>query len=393
MERRLMQSQKMEALGTLAGGIAHDFNNILSGVIGYTELALSEAGEETQIGYYLTGVLKAGIRARDLVQQILTFSRRELDQELRPVNVQVVARDVLKLMRATLPATIDIRHYLESDASILAEPVQIHQLLMNLCTNSGQAMMDQGGVLEVRVTVVVPDAALLAKNSEMKPCPHVGIVVTDTGKGIAPEVIERIFDPYFTTKAPGEGSGLGLSIVHGIVTKSRGVLGVESEPGRGTTFKIYLPTAESGEPSDSEPAALIPTGEERILLVDDEPDIVEVGTLLLEKLGYRVDARTSSAEALELFRNDPGKYDLVMTDMTMPGGTGRELAEGMIAIRPDIPIILCSGFSHQIDKNDAMKMGIRAFVMKPLKLQEIAHAVRKVLDEEPSGQSSSELSN
>jgi CheY-like chemotaxis protein len=177
------------------------------------------------------------------------------------------------------------------------------------------------------------------------------------------------------------------------VTKSRGVLGVESEPGRGTTFKIYLPTAESGEPSDSEPAALIPTGEERILLVDDEPDIVEVGTLLLEKLGYRVDARTSSAEALELFRNDPGKYDLVMTDMTMPGGTGRELAEGMIAIRPDIPIILCSGFSHQIDKNDAMKMGIRAFVMKPLKLQEIAHAVRKVLDEEPSGQSSSELSN
>jgi CheY-like chemotaxis protein len=200
-----------------------------------------------------------------------------------------------------------------------------------------------------------------------------------------PEVIEKIFDPYFTTKAVGEGSGLGLSIVHGIVTKSGGVLGVQSEPGRGTTFHTYLPVSGSDVSSDSEPTTFIPTGTERILLVDDEPAIAEVETLMLEKLGYQVETETSSAEALSSFGNNPGGYDLVMTDMTMPGTTGRELSEKMMKIRPDIPIVLCSGYSHQVNKNEAKRMGIRAFVMKPLKLREIAHTIRKVLDESSSG--------
>jgi PAS domain S-box-containing protein len=385
MELRFMQSQKMEALGTLAGGIAHDFNNILSAVIGYTELALGSIDKETQLGHQLNGVLSAGARARDLVRQILTFSRRETQQELRPVNVKVVARDVLKLIRATLPATIDIRQHLKSDASVLAESVQIHQLLMNLCTNSGQAMTGRAGVLEVRVSDVAPDAVLLEKYPEMNPCPHVEIVVTDTGRGIPPEAIERIFDPYFTTKASGEGSGLGLAIVHGIVRKSNGVLSVQSRPDHGTTFEIYLPAIEAEVSVDSEQAAPLPTGTERILLVDDEYDIVEVGAVLLEKLGYHVDTSTSSAKALDLFEKDSGKYDLVMTDMTMPGMTGRALAEKMVAIRPDIPIVLCSGLSRQIDRGDEIKMGIKAFVMKPLKLREIALTIRKVLDKAPSG--------
>jgi PAS domain S-box-containing protein len=383
MESRLIQSQKMEALGTLAGGIAHDFNNILSAVMGYTELALASVDRETQLGHQLNGVLSASVRAKDLVRQILTFSRRGEQQELRPVNVKVVARDVLKLIRATLPATIDIRQDLKSDASVLAEPIQIHQLLMNLCTNSGQAMAVQTGVLEVRVLDVMPDTALLEKYPEMKSCPHVEIIVSDTGQGISPEAIERIFDPYFTTKAPGEGSGLGLAIVHGIVRKSNGVLSVQSQLGHGTTFAIYLPVAEAESPDESEQNRQLSTGTERILLVDDEHDIVEVGSLFLEKLGYQVDTSTSSEEAFELFKKKSGEYDLVITDMTMPGITGRELAEKMTQIQPDIPIVLCSGLNHRIDENDAKKMGIKAIVLKPLKLNEIAHTIRKVLDQSP----------
>jgi len=256
---------------------------------------------------------------------------------------------------------------------------------MNLCTNAGHAMRDQGGVIEVRVMDVIPDAELLKKYPELGRGPHVEIVVADTGPGIPPEVLDKIFDPYFTTKAQGEGTGLGLSIVHGVVKNSNGVMNVQSAPGKGVSFQIYLPAVEIDMPAAGEPETALPTGNEKILLVDDESVIAEVGKMLLERLGYQVVASLSSVEALELFEKDFESYDLVVTDMTMPVITGKDLAGKLMGIRADIPIILCTGHSYQIDKETALKMGIKAFVMKPLNLHEFAQTVRKVLDEALSG--------
>jgi len=378
LEGQLKQAQKMEAIGTLAGGIAHDFNNILTALIGFTELALRDADRNTIMERNLQGVLKAGARAKDLVKQILTFSRYT-EQELKPIQVKIITKEVLKLIRASLPSTIEIRQNIVSDSAIMADPVQVHQVLMNFCTNAGQAMMDHGGVLDVSLTDVELDAEFFEKHPEMNPGTHIKLTVKDTGHGMSQEIIDRIFDPYFTTKAHGEGTGLGLAVVHGIIKSYKGAIDVWSEPGKGSIFEVYLPVIRIDPGLDEGPDEPLMTGSGHILFVDDEPVLVEVGVQIFERLGYRVTARTSSVEALELFKAQPDRFDIVITDMTMPVMTGEALAGEIMKVRPDIPIILCTGFSPQINKQKASQIGIKAFIMKPFVLKEIGIALRKAM--------------
>jgi signal transduction histidine kinase/CheY-like chemotaxis protein len=381
LETQLRQAQKMEAIGTLAGGIAHDFNNILSAVIGYTELALINIPKESSLQNHLQQVLKAGSRAKDLVKQILTFSR-QAEQEVGPFQIKLIAKEALKLLRASLPTTIEIRQDIQSDSTVLADPTQIHQVLMNLCTNAGYAMQETGGTLEVSLTNVELDSHFTGRHSDMAPGPHLRLTVSDTGHGMTPDVLERIFDPFFTTKGPGEGTGMGLSVVHGIVKSFGGTITVYSEPGKGSTFHVYLPIAEDlkdeGETEVIEP---LPTGNERILLIDDEQPLVDIGKQMLERLGYEVITRTSSIEALELFRAQPDRFDLVITDMTMPNMTGDKLAMEIMKIRPDVPVILCTGFSPAITEEEANAWGIQALLEKPLLRHDLAKTIRQVLDE------------
>jgi two-component system cell cycle sensor histidine kinase/response regulator CckA len=378
LEDKLNRAQKMEAIGTLAGGIAHDFNNILTAIIGFTEMALQDAGKGTTLERNLHAVRKAGYRAKDLVKRILTFSRYT-EQELRPVQVNSIVNEVMKLIRATMPSTIEIKQNIESDSAIMADPVQVHQVLMNLCTNAGHAMMKYGGILEVSLTDVQLDTAFLKEYPEMNPGHHIKLTVSDTGHGIFPEIIDRIFDPYFTTKAHGEGTGLGLSVVHGIVKSYKGGIAVMSKPGKGTTVDIFLPVIAVDPVLDEGSDEPLPTGRGRILFVDDEPSLDELGMHMLESLGYEVVAKTSSVEAFELFRAQPERFDLVITDMTMPVMTGEALAVEILKVRADIPIILCTGFSHQINKKKAIQLGIKAFIMKPFVLREIGLAVREAM--------------
>ena len=378
LEDQLGRAQKMEAIGTLAGGIAHDFNNILMAIIGFTELALMDAGKGTNQERHLHAVRKAGSRAKDLVKQILTFSRYS-EQELRPVQVKAVVNEVMKLIRATLPSTIQIKQDIKSDSTIMADPVQVHQVMMNLCTNAGHAMMKHGGVLDISLTDVELDKAFLEEQHGINPGHYIKLTVTDTGHGMSQEILDRIYDPYFTTKPQGEGTGLGLSVVHGIVKSYKGVIIVMSEPGKGTTFDIFLPVMGADSSLDERPDDPLPTGNGCILFIDDEPVLTDVGTNMLEKLGYEVVTKTSSIEAIELFKAHPENFDLVITDMTMPGMTGEALAGEIMNVRPDIPIILCTGFSHQINKQRAIQLGIRAFIMKPFVLRDIGNAVREAL--------------
>ena len=377
-EARLFQAQKMEAIGTLAGGIAHDFNNILSVIIGYTETAF-EHTEEPAVKKSLQKVLRASLRAQDLIRQILIVSRKG-EKELKPVQVKEIATEVLKLIRATLPATIEIRHTLESDAAILADSTQVHQVLMNLCTNAGQAMKEQGGILETTLSEAAPDEMFWEKHPLMNRGPLLKLTVKDTGIGIPPNIISRIFEPYFTTKAPGEGTGLGLAMVHGIIQDYHGAISVESRPGEGTVFDIYLPIVQLQPDVEKKSEAPPPTGTEKILFVDDEPDLVDLGKMILEKLGYGVTATSSSCEALALFQADPSRFDLLVTDMTMPSLTGEDLTREVLSIRPDIPVLLCTGFSHRIDAVNAKHIGVRALIMKPYATGQIAEAVRSALD-------------
>ena len=369
----------MESIGTLAGGIAHDFNNILSAVIGYTEIALDEADQDTSLYKNLQQVLKAGERASDLVQQILTFSR-QTDQELKPIQVKVIIREVLKLLRATLPATIEIKLDISSEFAVLADSTQIHQVLMNICANAGHAMQEKGGTLGISLNNVELDSYFMAKHPEIKPGPYLQLTMSDTGHGMLPEVLERIFDPFFTTKEKGEGTGMGLAVVHGIVKSHGGTITAHSDPGKGSTFNIYLPVIREDPASEIRKKELLPTGTEHLLLVDDEEAIVNYEKQALESLGYSVVAKTSAIEALELFKAQKDRFDLVITDMTMPQMTGENLAKELMKIKPDIPVILCTGFSTKIDGKKAMAMGIRAFVLKPISKQKIAGVIRAVLD-------------
>jgi PAS domain S-box-containing protein len=379
LEARVRQSQKMDAIGTLAGGIAHDFNNILYAMMGYTELCLTIADPNTRMGNNLQQILKAGERAKDLVSQILTFSRHT-EQELRPVQIKLIIKEALKLIRASLPATVEIRQNIRSSSRVMADPVQIHQIIMNLCTNAAHAMQENGGVLDVSLQDTELDDFFVKNYPDLKPGKHLNLTVSDTGHGISQRLLDRIFEPFFTTKAQGEGTGLGLAVVHGIVKHFRGVVSVYSEEGNGTTFNIYFPVAEKKAKTEPDAAESVPTGTERILFVDDEPAISDAAKQLLESLGYRTEAETDSLRALERFRNQPDQFDLVITDMTMPKMTGDRLAEAMRNIRGDIPVILCTGFSATIDEDRAKGMGIRAFVRKPVLRADIARIIRTVLE-------------
>jgi two-component system, cell cycle sensor histidine kinase and response regulator CckA len=380
MQAQLQQSQKMEAIGTLAGGIAHDFNNILGAIMGYTQLALGDLSAESPLKYNFEQVLKASNRAKDLVKQILTFSRQG-DQEKGPVHVLPVINEALKLLRASLPKSIEIKKKLAiQEDMILGDPTKIHQVMMNLGTNAAQAMPDKKGVIEITLDELELEVEDRAVFHDLKPGPYLRMNISDTGLGIDPRDMTRIFDPFFTTKKPGEGTGMGLSVVHGIVKGLGGGIKVYSEPGKGTTFRIYLPRIKRTFEGESQVKKVLPTGNEHILFVDDEPGLVETWVQMLERLGYKVSSRGSSRDALALFRIKPDQFDLVITDQTMPHMCGTDLSREILSIRPDIPIILCSGFSETISPEEAKALGIREFLMKPILLGEIAVTIRKVLE-------------
>ena len=380
LERKLMQSQKMEAIGTLAGGIAHDFNNILGIISGYTEMALFSLPDVKEVERRLTQVQKASERATSLIEQILAFSRQE-EQEMIPVQIGGIIEEVLKLLRASLPTTIEIRSSIEAaEDAILADPTQIHQVLMNLAANAGHAMRENGGVLDIVLTDSDREADEEVTVSDLLPDSCLKLTVSDTGDGISPSVAERIFEPYYTTKAKGEGTGLGLSVVHGIIKNIGGVITVSSTPGQGTSFQIFLPKVKGGITGNIETSQEILKGSESILLIDDEAELAEMTREMLEDIGYNVTIRTNSREALALFRGDADLFDLVITDQTMPQITGMGLIEALLHIRPDIPIILCSGFMDRGLEKQIEAAGIKEFVMKPLTIGKISKTIRKIMD-------------
>lgn len=383
LESRLVQSQKMEAIGTLAGGIAHDFNNILTAIIGYTDLAREscEPGM-SEVRDDLDKVLAGANRARELVKQILTFSRRG-EKELKPVRFQIIVKEALKLLRSTIPATIEISSEIEADCpQILADPTELHQVVMNLCTNAYQAMKECGGKLHIILRRHALTDDVLSDNSPENRS-YILFSVQDTGVGMSRDVIDRIFEPYFTSKALGEGTGLGLAVVHGIVQACEGKITVESEPGKGSVFNLYFPQAPangSRHSVNTDSTRDLLGGSESILLVDDDPAIADVTCRSLEKYGYNVTPFTSSSDAFDNFQEDPLQYDLLLTDMTMPEMTGVELAVKLKNIRPGFPVVLCTGYSDVVDEDSAGEMGIDFYLTKPVIRMEMLLTIRKALD-------------
>ncbi|MCP3944650.1 MAG: PAS domain S-box protein [Desulfobacteraceae bacterium] len=378
---RLQQAQKMEAIGTLAGGIAHDFNNILAAIIGYTEIARMGCHSEQRVTKSLDKVLHASNRAKGLVQQILAFSHQANTKRilLQPASI---VKDTIKMLRASLPTTIEISQNIVSKTGlILANSTQIHQIVMNFGTNAFHAMEETSGRLDISLKETILSSEDLVHEPGVKAGTFVKLSICDSGPGIAPEIKDKIFDPYFTTKEIGKGTGLGLSIVHGIVKNYGGFISFYSELGEGATFHVFLPVIEKDlQPDETITVEQIPEGKERILFIDDEEILTEMGKNMLEKLGYQVTVRNSSFEALDTFQNQPDQFDLVITDQTMPGMTGSDIARKMIQIRPEIPIILCTGYSTIISEEKAKSMGIKEFALKPFFMRDIAVLIRKVLD-------------
>jgi len=382
LQKQLIQSQKMEAIGTLAGGIAHDFNNILASMMGFTEMAVKETREDVRRDY-LGQVLQASGRAKNLVSQILAFSRQR-EQEAKPVDIRFIIKEAFALLRSTLPTTIEMRQKITSEqATVLADPTQILQIVMNLCMNAAQAMTGNGGLLEVHLSHQSIGAKGPALHSDLPPGVYVQLSVRDTGCGIDPAIRDKIFDPFFTTKKTKGGTGLGLSVVYGIVKSCGGGIDVQSDVGQGTTITVCLPlTPVETQAEERNLDDIDLQGDERILFVDDEEMLVKMARNFFQTLGYQITATASSQEALGLFQKDPKGFDLVVTDMTMPQITGSELAREFLRIRPDLPIILCTGYSDSLSMKEARKLKIREFVMKPLFLKDLGLRVRKILDNE-----------
>jgi len=383
LEFQLLQTQKMEAIGTLAGGIAHDFNNILSAIIGFTEMSMLDAPQDSVLTENLQKVLQAGGRARDLVKQILTFSR-QAQTDPKPIQLHPIIKEAMKLLRASLPATVQMDAVIEPAGTVMADPTQIHQLVMNLCTNARDAMEHVEGTLTVILAPTVMNAEEAARYPRLRPGKYSKLTVCDTGQGIPAHVLEKIFDPFFTTKGEGRGTGMGLAVVHGIVERIGGAVSVDSRVGKGTCFFIFLPVIDEA-PVDILPASLeVPGGTERILFVDDEPFQIDLARQMLGRLGYRVTAFTHSFEAWQAFQKQPQSFDLLITDMTMPTMTGDELARRVLDLRPDLPVVLCTGYSERITEEAAEALGIRGFVMKPVVIRELALLLRDILDAEAS---------
>ncbi len=379
LKTQLIQAQKMEAIGTLAGGIAHDFNNILGAIIGYAEMALYDTRQDSMEHYNIDQVLKAGHRAKDLVKQILAFSRKS-EQNKQIISLAPIIGEALNLLRASLPTTIEIKQNIEPNLdAIYADPTQIHQVMMNLCTNAGHAMADSAGILSVSLQNIDLRAEAATLNPDLIAGPYVKLSISDTGHGMDNSTLDRIFDPYFTTKAQDKGTGMGLAVVHGIIKGHGGSIQVDSTPGQGSRFDIFFPIMERQTVSETEELKALPTGRECILLVDDEISLIDLGRNMLKKLGYRVETRTRPVEALKMFQADPHKFDLVISDMTMPNMTGDILATELRQIRADIPIIICTGYSERINEQRADELGIQGLIMKPFTIRRLAKTVREVL--------------
>ena len=382
LEARLRHAQKMESVGVLAGGIAHEFNNILGIVIGNAELAMLDAPPDGTLRENLRAIQMASERARDVVTQLLTFSRK-VENNKAPAMVAPMIKEAVRLLRSSIPSNIEIDLQIEDkDLVVEANATHIHQLMINLCGNAADAMPEGGGKISIRVSAENRGPAAGKENPSMQPGRYVAIEVADTGAGMEKEVMDRIFEPYFTTKEVGKGTGMGLAISHGIVEQHRGAIAVESEPGKGTVFRISLPAVQKKVVQEPKPLSTLPLGSERILFVDDEASLVQIARILLESLGYRIAGHVDPVRALKAFKEDPEAFDLVVTDMAMPGMTGEELVVQIAELRPGIPVVLCTGFSSRMDKERAGELGVREFLRKPLEMKEFAKLVRKILDEE-----------
>ncbi len=377
---QLTQAQKMEAIGTLAAGVAHNFNNILAIILGNTELTMADIPGSNLAWQRLEEIRKACLMAKDVIREILSFSRKSKTEQ-KALHIATVVTESLKFLRASIPTSVDIRQNIPNDTfHIVGDPTQIHQVMINLCINAAHAMEDKEGILEVAVGNTEIDKDTASKDPALHPGFYVQLSVSDTGNGISPEIIDRVFDPFFTTKDEGEGTGLGLSVVHGIVKGHHGRISVKSKPGKGTIFKILFPAIKEKTEGEQKESQKLPTGKESILFVDDEESIVKVNQQLLEGLGYRVTGRTDPFEALEFFRANSQQIDLIITDMTMPKMTGDKLARAILEIRSDMPIILCTGYNEKLAEDNAQELGIRKYVEKPIEKEILARSVREVLD-------------
>lgn len=379
IEAKLFQAQRLESIGTLAGGIAHDFNNILSSIMGFTQIAMSSVDKDSSVEEDLNEILKASLRAKDLVQQILTFARQS-DENLNAVKVSLIAKEVLKFIRSSVPTTIEIRQNISSDAKVMANPTQLYQVFLNIYTNAAQAMAEKGGCLDVDLA----EETLSGSKDSLPAGNYIKIKISDTGNGIPKDNIDKIFEPYFTTKQVGEGTGLGLSVVHGAIKRLKGDIWVNSVEGEGTTFTIFLPVVDEKEKVYEPEKGPLPMGDQqRVLFVDDEPTIAKVGRRMLESLNYKVTPLTDSTLALELFRSKPTTFEAVVTDWTMPKMTGDKLAMAIKKINPKIPVILCTGIQEEFSPEELEKFGLNYFYKKPISKYELAHALKKAIDNAP----------